>query len=76
MKKISKFLVLIAMVCLLIPTAAYASDNQEQIKSVETYPLENGDVLEVIISESNPINTRASVTVKTGSKTVNQLCGM
>ncbi len=71
MKKISKFLVLIAMVCLLIPTAAYASDNQEQIKSVETYPLENGDVLEVIISESNPINTRASVTVKTGSKTVN-----
>ena len=71
MKKIRKFFAIVTIICLLIPTVTFACENKEYITSIETYPLENGDTIEIIVSESNPVNTRASVKVKTGSKTVN-----
>ena len=71
MKKFHKFLVIVTMICLLIPTAAFANEGKEKITSIETYSLENGDIIEIIISETEPVNTRSSVSVKTGSKTVN-----
>ena len=71
MKKFHKFLVIVTLICLLIPTAAFANEGKEKITSIETYSLENGDIIEIIISETEPVNTRSSVSVKTGSKTVN-----